>query len=562
MSGVLDAFFVEIGLDPTKYRQGAQEITDADKRVRELLLKSGNEIEGQGKKTGESILGVRNSVLSLFAAFTGVGATAFVTQMVHADAATGRSAKTLNMSTRELGAWETAAQLAGAKAGELTSGVSGLTQALETATLTGDASLGAKFRQLFNIDIMDEATGKLKTATQIYLELAGKMEGMDPAKAATAANILGVPAGVIPLLLQGRAEVEKMLDVARKIGQATDEDAAAAIRFENAWTKAFKAIQAAARPLYGIGTAIANQVAASFDPKNQKLLEQIKDKETEVGQLWWKKNVISYKEYTAPHAKASKELEDLKAEFDRRLAAVAEKPSDTIKQVGVGESPKSLPAGGAFNSQQEKEAFIRAEATKRGIDANVAVAVAKSEGFYNYGGDPDATGKKTSFGAFQLHYPGVGRNTADGLGTAFTKKTGLDARDPATEREQIKFALDEAAKGGWTPWHGWRGPSNAGLVGAKPVDERAQNPSDLSEQLRLLGQERLRGLPSGGAGVGAGAARTAPGTTTSQSTSKTDVQIGAINVYPPNGDADSIGKSLGPAIKRDLFTQQGNDGPQ
>jgi hypothetical protein len=41
-----------------------------------------------------------------------------------------------------------------------------------------------------------------------------------------------------------------------------------------------------------------------------------------------------------------------------------------------------------------------------------------------------------------LHYPGIGRNTADGLGTLFTKQTGLDARDPATERRQIEWSMD------------------------------------------------------------------------------------------------------------------------
>ena len=509
MSGVLDAFFVEIGLDPTKYKKGAQETVDADKRVREHLLKSGNEIEVQGKRTGESILGLRNNVLSLFAAFTGVGAAAFVRQMVNADAATGRSAKTLNMSTSALGAWETAAELAGAKAGELTGGFNSLTQALETATLTGDASLGAKFRQLFDIDIMDEATGKLKTASQLYLELAGKMQGMDPAKAATAANILGVPAGVIPLLLQGRTEIEKTLAAVQKLGPATDEDAAAAVRLQNAWTNAFKAIQGAARSFYPIATAVGNSMRRVFTEPTAEEKEKIKNQ--------------TFSERASDAWKGIKSL----------FSPTGEDEKSSLSQVGSGASQRSLPSSGAFNSQQEKEAFIRTEAARRGIDPNVAMAVAKSEGFYNYKGDTDATGKATSFGAFQLHYPGIGRHTADGLGTKFTKKTGLDARDPATEREQIKFALDEAAKGGWTPWHGWRGAPNAGLIGAAPA------------------------LPSGGPSIGAGSS-----SRSSQSTTTTDVHIGSINVYPPNGDPETIAKSLGPAIKRDLFTQQANDGPQ
>lgn len=102
-------------------------------------------------------------------------------------------------------------------------------------------------------------------------------------------------------------------------------------------------------------------------------------------------------------------------------------------------------------SRREIAEYIRAAAAKRGIDPNIAVRVAKSEGLNTYIGD-----KGSSFGPFQLHYGGIasGGNAGSGEGDLFTKKTGLDARNPATWRQQIDFSLDRAKVNGWGAWHG------------------------------------------------------------------------------------------------------------
>ncbi|MET0718184.1 MAG: hypothetical protein ABWY34_07260 [Pseudoxanthomonas sp.] len=105
------------------------------------------------------------------------------------------------------------------------------------------------------------------------------------------------------------------------------------------------------------------------------------------------------------------------------------------------------------------ERFIRQEAVKRGIDPDVAVRVARSEGLA-----PDTwqsrvagpEGRETSYGPYQLLAGG-------GLGDVFEKRTGLQVEDPSTVQEQVKFALDEASRGGWGPWHGWKGDRWAGI---------------------------------------------------------------------------------------------------
>lgn len=97
--------------------------------------------------------------------------------------------------------------------------------------------------------------------------------------------------------------------------------------------------------------------------------------------------------------------------------------------------------------------YIRQAAIARGIDPDIAVRVAESEGL---NADP-AEGwqsqvvrdgrREESYGPFQLFLGG-------GLGNVFMEQTGLDPRDPSTVREQIDFALDQAADVGWGPWYG------------------------------------------------------------------------------------------------------------
>ena len=111
----------------------------------------------------------------------------------------------------------------------------------------------------------------------------------------------------------------------------------------------------------------------------------------------------------------------------------------------------------------ETEAYIRSAASKRGIDPDIAVRVARSEGL----GDSYTGDEGSSFGPFQLHYggvPGTSKgNRVSGLGDEFTAKTGLHASDPSTTRDQIDFSLDHARAHGWGAWHGWKGDEYAGI---------------------------------------------------------------------------------------------------
>ncbi|ACA18484.1 phage tail tape measure protein, TP901 family [Methylobacterium sp. 4-46] len=142
--------------------------------------------------------------------------------------------------------------------------------------------------------------------------------------------------------------------------------------------------------------------------------------------------------------------EPIKISFDLDTGAATGRARSTYVSLSGGGGGsffgRALAVGGGAGighvaSKADRAAYIREAARRNGIDPEVALRVAQSEGFNEYTGD-----QGRSFGDFQLF-------TGGGLGNKALRE-GINVRDPNTWREQIDFAMREAAKGGWTPWHG------------------------------------------------------------------------------------------------------------
>lgn len=105
------------------------------------------------------------------------------------------------------------------------------------------------------------------------------------------------------------------------------------------------------------------------------------------------------------------------------------------------------------------EQYIRQAAQARGINPDIAVAVAKSEGGLN---DPYrqaeailSYGREQSYGPFQLHLPkGLGKEAL---------AAGVDPRKDW--QGGVNFALDAAKRGGWGPWFGAKKIGITGMEG-------------------------------------------------------------------------------------------------
>lgn len=117
-------------------------------------------------------------------------------------------------------------------------------------------------------------------------------------------------------------------------------------------------------------------------------------------------------------------------------------------------------------SVAEMEAYIRRRAVELGIDPDVAVRVARSEGLAENTWQSNIEqpyGREASYGPFQLHVDPTGKNP--GMGNDFMAATGLNPANPDTWDEGIDYALGQARKGGWGPWMGAAKEKITGFMG-------------------------------------------------------------------------------------------------
>lgn len=130
-------------------------------------------------------------------------------------------------------------------------------------------------------------------------------------------------------------------------------------------------------------------------------------------------------------------------------------------------------ASGGTPPQGAIEAYIRHAAQKRGIDPEIAVKVAMSEGGVT---DPTRQSdvvkdgvREQSYGPFQLYMNG-------GLGNE-AMAAGIDPRKDW--KGGIDFALDRAREGGWGPWYGAEKVGVTGMMGIG--EQQAPQPQQMAQ---------------------------------------------------------------------------------
>lgn len=229
---------------------------------------------------------------------------------------------------------------------------------------------------------------------------------------------------------------------------------------------------------------------------------------------------------------------------------LAVKPEGGV--AGKGRAGASSGSGGS--DPRGLVTYIRSTAEKYGIDPDVAVRVAKSEGLGVFLGDSGKSG-----GAFQLY-------TGGGEGNIFQQQTGLNPLDPANEKATIDFALKTAANKGWGPWHG------AARVGIGEWEGIKSGSYSRYSDLSVLGNDY--GIVSSGPGAGSAYAkslgrmsseekrRVAEGMATIKNSggnwAQPNITVGDVTVNTQATDANGISKGLSDGIKRHITNQSNN----
>lgn len=465
MPTVIDSLIVEIGLDPAKFTSGQKAAIKSFSDAKDAAVKTGNAIEETGKRSAEYLNILSTKLLGVTALVVGgLGLDKLINQTIKQDAATGRLAYTLETSVGQLDKWRNAAYLAGGTSEGITSFIQGLTSEFQKFAITGESNLIPYFRGL-GVNIAD-ATGKMRPFDEIIHDVSSAVAKLGPAQGAEWLRSIGADQGSINLIIKGGDELERYLKLGAQFGTLTTAQA------EN-----------------------ARKLAQAQAEVNLAYTE------------WFR---ILLNSASGPLIKAAEGAASIlqnRGNIDKRSLF-----GRLLDRFGLGKPEASATPAGAsagFPSKEERLAFYRSEATKRGMSPDVIEQLVKSEGLNGYVGD-----RGSSFGDFQLHYGGVagGGMAVGGLGDAFTKKTGLDARNSDTWKEQATFALDQMKSGGLSPWHGWKGSPWAG------IDRSGGGSSSIS--------------------------------------------IGNVNIHTQATDAPGIAATIKPAIEKSALSYQGQAGPQ
>jgi len=211
---------------------GTKKARDAQKNLTAEEKQASKDAEDFAKKRGESYRKIGQEILGLVAVFTaGRSIKQFSSDITASDAAVGRLAHNLNMSTQDVTAWEGAVERAGGSAAGIDGTLHGLTQQFQQLAITGHSAVVPYFQAL-GVELSD-VSNKARPMRDILLDLADKFHGLDPARATALGAGIGADQGTINLLQQGRGAVQQLLDEQRKMGVVSAEDAERAQRLQN-----------------------------------------------------------------------------------------------------------------------------------------------------------------------------------------------------------------------------------------------------------------------------------------------------------------------------------------
>jgi hypothetical protein len=468
MATIIDSLVVELGLDTKDFSPKAKAAVDDLKKMEDANDKRSKNVQEGTRRESEAVRGLTSSTLGLFTVLAGgAGFKDFIAGTVRAGANLGRLSRAIGVNVNEISRWQGVAQEFGS---------------------TGENMAGA-FKSLSDVFTAWQVGGPEAPAImQMFRVINTEAERLDKNNAKTIDGTKGVNAA-----LMATADNLKIIhDLAQDknlasylAGSIPGMDAGL---FDFLITGSDNVTAALAR-VQGMTQKEAD-TAGELDRRWNKLLVTMSN--------WGRSNLLD------TFATDTKDLKMMAGWIDKIFGSNLSKSFEASpvnnSRTGLPATSSSQPASGGFGTPAQKEAFIRTEAVKRGISPDVAMMVARSEGFNQFLGD-----NGTSGGSFQLHVTPGGRGHA--VGDEFRAKTGLDPLNPKNEARAIQFALDDAKANGWSAYHGaarsglgaWAGidRNSSGSGGGTTVEINGpitvtgvRDAVDFTNKLRDLGLKR------------------------------------------------------------------------
>lgn len=542
MPTVIDSLVVLIGLDPSGYKKGSGAVREDIKKTRDQAGSAAKDMEAYGKRAASFFGSLRTEVVGLFLAFAGAnGLKDFVQQVLTGEAATGRLAKNIGLSTNTLSAWQEAIKTVGGDAKDADSALRAMSDAFQQWQQTGQTGHDAQFLALLGPQYRAKiAEGPEAT----LLALAEASQHMDRRRFANLAGQIGLNDNAINLLEKGRAGVEQLVEWEKKHGAATEKDSQAAQHLQDTIAKLRSEITGGVRPaLQKLADFLANNLPAAFDVANDKMAG-FKENWATLVSMW---HHISTGDFSGL-------MNDIKNDIGGDLGRF--KRNVNIDREGQGPTGHMFGGLDGFLARGQAKAAEASAASSVGGDfAAVKGKILARES----GGDYNAQAYNTRGGG---NAAGLSQQNLTGMTIGQVLDYQRNTMRAKTRGKRGPGDVGSTGVGGYQFESGTLEQQARALFGAnwRNVVFSASNQDRLAEHLYNSVKGSPSRLASTWAAFSAGASRYAGGGAGGSSTSTASTTIGTINIYTASNDANGIARDLSGAIKKRSMVTQANSG--
>lgn len=235
MPTVIDSLVLTFNLDPSQFTRGQQQVLSDVRKMEDEAQRTARDTETTSKKLGELFTTAKREMLGFLGiAIGGAEAHKFFDFITNLDATTGRLSRTLGINVEELSAWQSAAKAFGGTGQEVVGTIMRLEQEVWNFRFGAGSNLPGQLRAL-GISVFDQ-NNQPKTGVELLREMASAVEHLQMPTAGKAAflRMLGIDETTINMVIQGRAELEKIIETMRRAGTTTRETAAETAAYQRA----------------------------------------------------------------------------------------------------------------------------------------------------------------------------------------------------------------------------------------------------------------------------------------------------------------------------------------
>lgn len=209
---IVESIIVKLGLDGSQYNREAEK------------AKSNNDKLNKSVSETDKIVGNVTKTLarwfSVAAAATGI--LKMVDQVQKLNDELYHLERNLGMSASTIKNWQGATGAMGGSAQGMTESIKSLNMGMNDFVTMGDTTL-LPFMNALGVGMVD-AQGKLRKTDDVMLDLADSFSKMDREQAFSIASKMGIDEGTFNTLVQGRKEMEKMLEYQSKMYKSSEEE--------------------------------------------------------------------------------------------------------------------------------------------------------------------------------------------------------------------------------------------------------------------------------------------------------------------------------------------------